>query len=177
MAHKLRDEEEAFRIEAALIEVLGTSNLTNEVRGWRSNDSRRKPLADFIMECAATRVDVSDPCVLIRINKLFRYGCSGTELYESTRGVRVIGKRRESAQYAMAVFAGVVREVYEITSWHPAGSTPYETQERAALSRKKDRWEFVGQVAASPLREKYFGGSVQHYFRQGQQNPVVGVGL
>jgi hypothetical protein len=34
VAHGLRDEEEAFRVEAALIELLGTQTLTNEVRGW-----------------------------------------------------------------------------------------------------------------------------------------------
>jgi hypothetical protein len=177
VAHKLRDEVEAFRIEAALIEVLGTTNLTNQVHGWGSNESRRKPLADFIMEGAARPVDVCDPCLLIRINKLFRYGSSAKDLYESTRGTWVIGKRRESAQYAMAVFAGVVREVYEITSWHPGGSTPYESRDTAALARHEGRWEFIGQVAASSVREKYVGGSVQHYFVRGQQSPVVGVGL
>jgi hypothetical protein len=74
VAHKLRDDEEAFRVEAALIEHLETARLTNEVRGWRSTESRRKFLADFVMECAPRWVDVTDPCLLIRINKLFRFG-------------------------------------------------------------------------------------------------------
>lgn len=177
VAHKLRDEEEAFRVEAALIELLGTDRLTNEVRGWRSGESRRKPLTDFVTECCPRRVDVTDPCLLVRINKLFRYGGNGTQLYEATRGTWVIGRRRERARYALAVFAGVVREVYEITSWHHGGSTPYEMRDAAALARTEGRWEFVGRVADPPVREKYVGGSVQHYFPQGLQSPVVGVGL
>src|SRR5437762_11584608 len=36
LAHGLRDEETAFRIEAAVIDLLGFDDLTNEVRGWRS---------------------------------------------------------------------------------------------------------------------------------------------
>lgn len=36
LAHGLRDEETAFRIEAAIIDLFGLGVLTNEVRGWRS---------------------------------------------------------------------------------------------------------------------------------------------
>jgi uncharacterized protein len=133
-------------------------------------------LVDFICEHTPPRLDLNEPSLLIRINKLFQYGSSELQLYESTRGVWVIGKgRRDKARYAMAVFAGVVREVYEISSWHPAGSTPYQTRDTAELAEHKGRWEFIGRVAGPLIREKYVGGSVEHYFRQGQQSPVVGI--
>lgn len=40
LAHGLRDEETAFRIEAAAIDLLGLDNLSNRVRGWKSLQNR-----------------------------------------------------------------------------------------------------------------------------------------
>ena len=178
IAHGLRDSDEAERTEAALIELIGIGNLTNQIRGQKATDYPRKPLDDFVMECAPSQADIDVPCLLIRINQRYWYGIGERELYESTRGIWVIGRRRERAQYAMAVFAGIIREVYEVESWHCAGSTSYETRDAAELARESEhRWEFVGQPATERIREKYRGRSVQHLFRQGQQSPIVGVGL
>jgi hypothetical protein len=46
-----------------------------------------------------------------------------SELYDATRASWKVGNRRSEAQYALAVFEGIVREVYEITAWMPSGST------------------------------------------------------
>ncbi len=73
----------------------------------------------------------------------------------------------------MAVFLGVVREVYEISSWHRAGSTAYEFRTHERLGERQDRWEFVGARAVDEIRERYVGRSVQAYFRRGQQSPVT----
>ena len=35
------------------------------------------------------------------------------------------------------------------------------------------RWEFVGQVAESTVRDQYFGRSVRHYFKEGGRNPIL----
>ncbi len=178
VAHQLRDDLESSRVEAALIELFVVAKLTNIVRGRFSTDYPRRPLGDFIAEHAAKPVDVLDPSLLIRINRLFQYGMSADALYEATRGIWVVGPRRNNAKYAMAVYAGIVREVYEIESWHRAGETPYKTRDQADLARSKDkRWEFVGKVAPAAIRERYLGRSVAHLFRDGQQSPIVGVGL
>jgi len=99
-------------------------------------------------------------------------------LYEATRGIWAIGtERRERARYAMAVHAGLVREVYEIGSWHRAGSTPYETRDAADVSDDTGRkWEFVGRLAAPAIRDKYLLRSVEHVFEPGNQHPVVSAG-
>ncbi len=47
LAHALRDEETAFRIEAAVIDLLGFDDLTNEARGWRSVQSGRRRLSEL----------------------------------------------------------------------------------------------------------------------------------
>lgn len=178
IARGLRDDREATRVEAALIELIGITNLTNIVRGHQSTDFPRRELRHIIHECAARPVEVVHPSVLIRINRSFEYEGSADQLYEATRGVWVIGPRRAMVKFAMAVYAGVIREVYEIESWHPAGSTPYKTRDQNALANNKtNRWEFVGKPADEQLRKQYIGGSVANGFRPGQQSPVMIVGV
>lgn len=178
MAHQLRDDLESSRVEAALIELIGLNKLTNLVRGRFSADYPRRSLTDFIMENSPQSVDVTDPVLLIRINRQFKYGMSTESLYECTRGIWVIGERRNRARYAMPVYAGIVREVYEIESWHRAGTTPYATRPQMEFAKQQGkRWEFVGRVAPESIRSRYVGCSVSHLFRAGQQSPIVGVGL
>jgi hypothetical protein len=178
VAHQLRDDDEAFRVEAALIELLGINNLTNAVRGHSSINSPRRKLSEFIREYSPEPADTTDPVLLIRINRHFRYNMTADELYENTRGIWVIGPRRYKAKYAMAVYAGIIREVYEIDSWHRAGETHYTTRDQAELAKEqKKRWEFLGRIAPEPVHSRYIGRSVAHLFSQGQQNPIVSVGL
>jgi hypothetical protein len=53
---------------------------------------------------------------------------SDVALYEATRGVWKIGPRRAKARYALAVYQGVVQEVYEILNWDPAWTSPYSNR-------------------------------------------------
>lgn len=172
LAHALRDEETAFRIEAAVIDLFGLDVLTNEVRGWRSLQLGRIPLPELTVYYAATKVDVTVPALLIRINRLYRHNMSAQELYEATRGVWKLGARCTKARYAFAVFEGVVRQVYEIESWHPAATTPYMTRDATQL-KTHGRREFIGSVADPAVCEAYVGRSVADEFRRGLQNPVV----
>ncbi|MEA2463630.1 MAG: uncharacterized protein QOJ98_1377 [Acidobacteriota bacterium] len=172
LAHELRDEETAFRIEAAIIDLFGLDVLTNEVRGWRSLQLGRIPLSELTMYYAAKPVSVDVPALLIRINRLYRHNMTPQELYEATRGVWRLGARCTKARYAFAVFEGLVREVYEIESWHPAATTPYTTRDASQL-RTAGRREFLGRVADAEIRDAYVGRSVAEYFVQGLQSPVV----
>ena len=175
LAHALADEEVALRIEAAVIDLLGLDDLTNLCRGWRSIQLGRLPLSELMTYYAAVPVDVVDPALLIRINRLYRHNMPAADLYEATRGVWRLGRRRESARYAMSVFEGVVREVYKIEVWHPAGTTAYASRPAGEV-RVPGRWEFTGGLAPDAVREKYNGRSVAAYFTRGQQNPIVYVG-
>lgn len=178
MSYQLRDDLEASRVESALIELMGINNLTNIVKGRFSNNFPRRKLIDIIIENNPKPAVITDAALLIRINKQFKYEISAQELYESTRGVWVIGERRNRANFAMAVYAGVIREVYEIHSWHRAGTTEYITRAKSELAKYSlKRWEFVGEIASDLIRSKYIGYSVSHLFRLGQQSPVVGINL
>lgn len=171
LAHGLRDEETAFRIEAAVIDLLGFDDLTNEARGWRSVQNGRRLLSELAFYYVAKPVEVRVSTLLIRINRLYRHDMTPVELYEATRGTWKLGERRKGARYAFAVFEGVVREVYEIEAWHRAGTTPYATRDASKL--KLDRWEFAGRIADESIRSEYVGGSVAAYFRRWQQTPTV----
>jgi hypothetical protein len=121
---------------------------------------------------APISVTISEPALLVRINQMYKDGMSTQALYEATRGVWVIGERREAVQYAFAVAQGIVREVYEVHSWHSAGSTPYKTRPLHDVSYK-GRWEFIGEVAPAAIREKYLDCSVADYFPRGAANPIM----
>jgi uncharacterized protein len=172
LAHGLRDEETALRVEAAVIDALKLDELTNLCRGWRSVEMGRLSLSELIAYYAAKPVEVEHAALLIRINRLYRHNMSPVELYEATRGVWRLGARRNNAAYALAVFEGVVREVYAILAWQPAGSTPYLSRVHAEMPTE-GRWEFTGEPAGEAIRAQYVGRSVASYFRKGQQSPVV----
>lgn len=173
LQHGLQDEETALRIEAAAIDLLGLGSLANAVRGCKSLEMGRMSVDELAGYYAAEPVTITHATLLIRINKLYRHNMSAQELYEATRGVWRLSARREAATYALAVFEGVVREVFEIRSWHPANSTPYTTRvEELAQRDVGGRWEFVGEIAPDEIRSRYRGRSVHSYFKRGQQSPV-----
>jgi len=173
LVHGLPSEKAAFRIEAAVIDAIGPEKLTNAVRGWESGKVGRMPLTELVALYGATPVEVVHPSLLIRISRLYRYGMEQAELYEVTRGTWKVGPRRAHAQYAFSVFHGVVRAVFQIEAWHPERSTPYHIRVFDDPEPQSGRWEFLGKPAEESIRLQYVGRSVQHYFKQGGQSPVV----
>lgn len=175
LAHGIADEQTALLIETAVIDVLWPDKtLTNRVRGFQSLEIGRVPLTELVFQYAAEPVTITDPCMLIRINRLYRPGMIDEALYEVTRGVWKCGPRREKARFALAVFQGVVREVYQIESWHPAGTLTYRTRAREQVTTP-NRWEFSGKVAEK-VAAKYKGGSVESYLPRGSRFPFAYVG-
>ncbi len=117
---------------------------------------------------------ILEKAILKRVNKKFRESMTTDELFEITRGVWVVGVRREKAEYAFSVFKGVVQEVYEISNWYPAGTLKYKTREKSDVE-KKGRWEFDGSLADQNIREKYVGLDLKDYFPQHASNPITHV--
>jgi uncharacterized protein len=169
LVHGLQDELTALRIEAAVIDLLGIGSLTNQVRGWESRIVGRMDLKQLVALYDAQPAIIDVPAILIRINRLYRYGMSELELYEATRGIWKVNPQRRRPQFAFSVYKGVVLEVYRIKEWHRAGTTTYETRTGLNLP---DRWEFVGSIAEEAIRAKYVDKSVTSYFSDHSQNPV-----
>jgi uncharacterized protein len=169
LIHGLEDGTTAHRIESSVIDTIGISTLTNEIRGPWSKDYGRIDVQLLASIYESEKGIIEEPAILIRINKLYRHGMSDIELYDASRGVWKVGSRREHARYAFAVFEGIVREVYKIKEWHPAGST----FSRRGDLYDPDRWEFVGDVAEKDIRDKYILKSVEGYFAKNSQNPIT----
>lgn len=159
-------DAEAALVEAAAIDLVGRPPLTNIVAGHHAQSFGRITSQEVIAMLTAKPVVVREPALLITINQLYRSGMSPQELYEATKGFWVVGPRREKAELALAVYQGVVREVYRIRAWHPAATQEYATRD-AESNRGSGRWEFEGDIAVD-VRDEYVGRSVG----KGGQNPI-----
>jgi len=160
-------EDQAHLVEAAAIDLLGLECLTNQVSGFHPTTFPRIDCQEVLSMLSAEPVLVRHPSILITINCLYRSGMTPLELYEATRGIWKVGDQRENIQYALAVYQGVVREVYRIHRWHPAGTLEYATRPELREFEGSGRWEFEGEVAQD-IRELYVGRSVG----RGNQNPI-----
>lgn len=113
---------------------------------------------------------IAEPGILIRITQRFKENMSAEYLYESTRGVWKLAKlRKNNANFAFSIANGVILEVYKINSWHEGGTTKYNTRNDVDA---RERWEFLGEIAPSNIRNKYVGENISHYFKRGNANPV-----
>lgn len=156
-------EKEAFEVEATMIDYVGIGTLTNQVAGLNSDERGLMDVADIIVKYAAPEINITEPVILITVNRLYRKGMNDAELYEVTRGDWVIGVRREKARYALTVYNGIVRAVYTITAWRAViySDTSYKTL---------NRWRFDGTIAHE--LEHYVGGSTLRYAVANAQNPI-----
>jgi len=176
LAHDLPNEDVAFAIEAAAIDLIGIHNLTNAVRGHTKAKYGRNPLSHFIALYTKRKAAIREPSVLIRITKMYRFGMNDAELYDATRSAWRVGDRKDKAQYAFAVYNGVVREVYRITGWHDGGST-FAAQNQGKRVARVGRWEFVGTLAEDTVRQRYVNSYVGDLFPKGARNPVCYVNI
>jgi hypothetical protein len=122
-------------------------------------------------------IDPAHRVVLIRINRPFQRGMADAELYEATRQWwKVAEQRRQlgtppAPNWAMAVFGGVVRAVYRIEAWEPAGEAAI-----AGNPRRAGRWGFRGS-RDQDMESIYLHRDVSGHLRgstsgQAAQNPL-----
>jgi hypothetical protein len=161
---------ESCLVEAAAIDLVGLSRLTNAVRGNHETSLGRISSGDLIVMLTAKPAKVKHRTILITINRLYRSDMSAEELYEATRGIWKIGARRSQAELAMSVYQGIVREVYRIRRWLPAGTLKYKTRDSRGF-KSSGRWEFEGEVARD-VRDQYKDFSVRHLLGKKSQNPI-----
>jgi hypothetical protein len=156
-------EEQAFEVESALIDWIGIGGLDNEVSGHDADRRGRMTVSDIIATYAAVPVTITEPSLLIVVNRLFKRNMGADRLYEITRGDWVLGRRREQAKYALAIFRGLVRAVYRIKGWEQATST-------GPVLKRRKRWRFAGGPAGE--LKHLIGGDVSAYLGMASQNPV-----
>ena len=111
------------------------------------------------------QIDV--PAVVFRISKYWEPGMDDAQVYDVTRGWWVMGRRREGAEYALAVTGGVVRGAYRVHAWRERreGDRGWEEDDPA-----NPRWGFDGEPA--PELQHLVGQDVSDRFPRGAANPV-----
>lgn len=153
LRYGLMSAKDCFEVEAAIIDVLGLENLTNEVRGHGIDRGRQsageverlhgsKPIA---LET------IHDRLMFFFINKSYSPTKTELELYDSVRqfwhGVALatrtapVGENTLPYPVALAIVDSVVVRAYSVCAWFPAGST-FSSREQTTSDK---RWEFVGQ--------------------------------
>ncbi len=174
------DEETAFKVEAAAIDLIGIENLTNIQKGHHADTYGRIDVDELnarFTRRVISREDISENVLLIRINQQYHYGMTDFEIYEATRSSWVVNKEKaDKLQYAFAVYNGMVIEVYQITAWLPAYSTMNTRMVDEEVMKsciENGRKEFVGTIAPSEIRDKYVGGIVSDLFVKGNANPIM----
>jgi hypothetical protein len=179
LIHGIEDEETALRVEASIIDILGLLNLSNKKKGWKSATYGRMTIEQIISAYDKQKVDIDEKAMLIRISQAFRYSMTDTELYDYTRGQWKLNvERARKAKYALAIYGGIVQEVYEILDWYEAGKTYSVRLDNKNINRRKGenlkgRYEFIGNFAPQGIRKKYKFKSVEHYFIKGNKNPIM----
>lgn len=168
LVHGLKDSDTAEKVEAAVIDLLGVDNLTNQKRGKESRKygiEEVSVLDDKYRNETLEEEDITDNVILLKIKKYYREGMSPRELYDVTRGYwKVTPVNAEQVDYAFAVFNGIVREVYKVERWLPALSTFTDRPDVAGRKPKKTKtvkYEFVGRIADEKIRMKYRGKCVK----------------
>lgn len=117
------------------------------------------------------REEISENIIVVKINRSYQENMPEAALYDATRGYWKLSlQRAKQAEYAFSVYKGIIKEVYKIDGWLPAGSIPRPTLPDAEVPA--DRYEFVGKPAEDKIREKYIGKSVAHLYQKGDANPV-----
>ena len=162
------DEQTAFEVEAAAIELLNLTSLLNQVQGHGTLSRGRMSTDDVIVELESLPIDVTVPALLIKPSRMWYRGMPDEELFEATAGWWRLGKRRELAKYAFAVVHGVIRGAWRIEAWRPRaeGDRGWEADPPG-----KPRWGFTGKQ--DPELDQYVGRSVAHYWRAGAQTPFT----
>ena len=132
-------KELSFEIESTCIDLLGLDNLTNAVKGHGSWERGLKTIDEVAQHYDAQVITITEPTIIININRLYKRFMTPKELYDATRSAWIVAlHRRKSVVYAIASYRGLVREVYKIDNWNSIG----------------DRWEFTGNVAEPSVRNK-----------------------
>lgn len=156
LAHGL-SKENALKVEAVCIDVIGLGQLTNRVTGQNSSWGGRQSAEKIVATIGAEPVEVDDPALVINIAQTFYYGMSERDLYDITRGIwRLNVDRARNIDLVLAVHEGVIQEAYQPDDWHPAGTTDYERRDLDP-EHCEGRWEFTGQTAPESLRKTYVG--------------------
>jgi hypothetical protein len=173
--HGMATKEEAYQVEAAVIDAYGLENLTNKVPGHGAEKFGRASLADLAVRYMPEEAVIRDRVIFVKLADTFRKDITDHELYEAARGVWSLNPETASKyDFVLALWEGIVVEVYRTRHWQAAAPAHYLTRKDLAPADFLPRpgvlcSEFEGEVAADEIRKHYLGKSVRTQFDVGGQ--------
>ena len=179
--HGMSDEV-AFEVESALIDLANRTgaHLTNEVTGHNSIESGMMNTDEILRKYNAQPLnELLHSVVIININKKYkavrgeaiqgRAKHSTKDLiYESVKQAWVIGKRRDTVEYVLAEYKGIIVDVYEVIELSVNG----QLEKWYPVPGYKNRWGFYGKKAIDQVRSVYINKSIAHHKKKGAANPI-----
>jgi hypothetical protein len=171
------DAETAEIVEATCIDLVSQGELTNKIRGFGTAFGRTT-LEEIrqLYQGRPVRIMKEHAGLAFNLTKTYRSSMSDIELLEATRGTWARVPRSENLKYAYATYNGIVKEVYEIRQWLPAGTQQYFYRSRQlGDERLKNRFEFLGVLAQQDIRDRYKGKLIE--LKRSYGTPFQRVGL
>ena len=171
------DIETAKIVEATCIDLLNVDNLENKIKGFGAGLSR-STLEEIkqLYQGDPLIVSANHAGLAFNLNKTYTSSMRDVELLEATRGTWAKVPRGLELKYAYATYHGIVKEVYEIRHWLPAGTQQYFFRDRKlGDERLKNRYEFVGAIAPDKIRSRYKGKLIKLVRSYGTPFQKVGV--
>jgi hypothetical protein len=155
------NERTAYEVESALIDLIGLSSLTNEVKGHKTSIRGRSTIEELQIKYEAKVAELDNETLLININRLYKRHMSLNDVYDVTRRDWKIGSDRTSRGKTICAEAfGIIRGVFVNPVWSVSRSD----------SKRK---EFVADQARPAMLRKYLNHSVPPR-KLGSQNPIRG---
>ena len=174
ITHGLKTEDEAYRIEAILIDVLNYTGLqlTNEASGQHAKVFGVMTTDEIIRLYSAGILDsISSDCVIININGQYKRAFEKDDIYKATKEIWRIAKwRLKKIKYVLSEYRGLIVEVFEVENWYPK-ERPYGIKSKKA-GQTYIGYGFDGHIAPDEIRRLYINKSIAHQKGKGKANPI-----
>ena len=167
-------EEEAFHVEAALIDFSDYCKIdTTNIAGGHNSIEKGLMTAVEIKSFynAEPLRSIANDCVIININKSYRRGNAADAIYLATKETWTIDSRNlERIKYVLSEYHGLIVEVFNVQEWYKKergfGSSAKQ------FGKTKIGYGFNGTIAPEEVRKQYIGKSIAHAKKKGNANVV-----
>ena len=179
--HGIHDEKTAYEVESAVahtLKIVGSTVQSAHIVDLKNLVETHHPERGLISVVRAQSLynarsapEITVPCVLVKVSKLWNPEMSDEEVMEATVGWWPYQKKAQHAKYAFAVSRGTIRGCYRIAEIRDRrkGDRDWEHD----LGKKRPRWGFPdGCMPATELIDDFLDTSVKHLFKKGEASSV-----
>jgi len=167
-------EDEAFKIEASLIDVFIYCGilLSNKVGGHNSIEKGLMTSEEIIRLYNAEPLnEIDSDCILININRKYQRGKGLQSIYEATKETWTIRESKlQQLKYVLSEYRGLIVEVFKVDNWYPKERGYLPNARRHGQT--KIGFGFNGEIALAEIRDKYINKSITHLKKKGAASAI-----